>query len=453
MSNLWKGRQPSSPRPGLLLALVVLLALAVRENFALTSIVEVPIRGDIRDYVNYAWNLIHHDIFSLAPPDPATPMPDSYRSPGFPWLIAACMAVLPNSGWYFLALQAQILLGTATVALVGLLGRIWLPGWAALLAAALLALWPHHIAASGALLSEVLFGFTLVAALYLFEQKKWMAAGAMFAFSFLVNPLIALFPPVLAATGWRRFGRRNLTIFMIAFLIPVAAWSARNALMDHNATARTGRLAANLVQGSWPLYHAAYRASFAGIPEAKALLAHMGEEEQLLAENPAEGLREIGHRFARAPMAYLAWYGIQKPWNLWGWNIQMGWGGPYFLEVERSSLERVPVLRAIKQGFEFVNPALTLLMALGIMMTVYSACRQRRTDVGLDICLLALYLTALHAVLQAEPRYANAYRGIEALLVSAALVGLVSAIARRTWRARARNAAGGRTSDGHPSQI
>ena len=432
MNNTGKARQTRPPRAGLLLALIVLLALAVRENFVLTSIVEVPIRGDIRDYVNYAWNLIHHHVFSLAPPSQAAPMPDSYRSPGFPWLIAACMAVLPNAGWYFLALQAQILLGTATVALVGLLGRIWLPGWAALLAAALLALWPHHIAASGALLSEVMFGFTIVAALYLFERQKWAAGGAMFGLSFLVNPLIALIPPLLAALGWRRAGRRNLTIFLVAFLIPVAALSARNAVMDQNATGRTGRLAANLVQGSWPLYHAAYRASFAGIPEAKALLTHIGEEERLLSDHPAEGLRQIGNRFERAPMAYLAWYGIQKPWLLWDWNIQMGWGGPYFLEVEKSSLERVPVLRAINRGFELVNPALTLLMGLGIAMIAYSAWRARRTDVAFDVCLLALYLTAVHAVLQSEPRYANAYRGIEALLVSAAVSGIVAAIGART---------------------
>lgn len=431
MKNIWKGRQPSPPRSGLLLALIVLLALAVRENFVLTSIVEVPIRGDIRDYVNYAWNLVHHHVFSLVPPAEATPIADSYRSPGFPWLIAACMAVLPNAGWYFVALQAQILLGTATVALVGLLGRIWLPAWAALLAAALLALWPHHIAASGALLSEVLFGFTLVAALYLFEQKKWMAAGAMFGFSFLVNPLIALFPPVLAAVRWRRFDRRNLTIFLIIFLIPVAAWSARNALTDQDPSARTGRLATNLVQGSWPLYHAAYRASFAGMPGAKALLVHIGEEEQLLANNPAAGLRQIGQRFQRAPLVYLTWYGIRKPWLLWDWNIQMGWGGPYFLEVEKSSLERVPVLRVISRGFELVNPALTLLMALGITMIAYSAWRARRTEVGFDVCLLALYLTAVHVVLQSEPRYANAYRGIEALLVAAAVSGIVAAIGAR----------------------
>ena len=34
--------------------------------------------------------------------------------------------------------------------------------------------------------------------------------------------------------------------------------------------------------------------------------------------------------------------------------------------------------------------------------------------------LLALYLTGIHDVFQAEPRYANAYRPIEALLIASA---------------------------------
>lgn len=44
----------------LLLALVATLAFLIREYFVLFGIVDQPIRGDIRDYVSYAWNLVEH---------------------------------------------------------------------------------------------------------------------------------------------------------------------------------------------------------------------------------------------------------------------------------------------------------------------------------------------------------------------------------------------------------
>ena len=47
---------------------------------------------------------------------------------------------------------------------------------------------------------------------------------------------------------------------------------------------------------------------------------------------------------------------------------------------------------------------------------------------------LAMYVTLVHVVLQAEPRYAIAYRGLEAILVMTALAWV-----RLIWRARRRS--------------
>ena len=45
---------------------------------------------------------------------------------------------------------------------------------------------------------------------------------------------------------------------------------------------------------------------------------------------------------------------------------------------------------------------------------------------ALATAALALYLTAVHTVLQAEPRYATAYRAIEVLLIATCLQRLAS---------------------------
>ena len=281
------------PRFLLWLALVTLLAAAIREHFVLATIVDHPFVGDVRQYVFYAWNLVHHGVFSLAPPQIAAPPPDAYRSPGYPWLISLCMMLRPNGDWYALMLQAQVLLGTATVALTGMLGRLWLPRWAALWAAALLAFWPHHVAATGALLSEVLFGFTLIAALLLYARGRMPAAGAMFGFSYLVNPLIGLFPIVLALLHKRDFDRRKLVLLLGVFLLPVAALAIRNATIASTPNQQPGRLATNLVQGSWPLYHAAQNDAHLGKAVPMAIMRDIDEEVGLLDANPAAELTAI----------------------------------------------------------------------------------------------------------------------------------------------------------------
>jgi hypothetical protein len=415
------------------LMLVALLALVVREHFVLIARVANPFAGDVRDYAAAAWNLAHHGILSTTQPQAAPPLPDAYRPPGYPWLLALCMRLSPG-GWYALALQVQVLLGTATVVLTGLLGRAWLPRNAALAAAALLALWPHHIVASGALLSEVLFGFALSAALCLHAHGRLAASGAMFGFATLVNPLIALFPPVLALLQRKHWPRRRLCVFLVLFAIPLVSMLARDASVPPDTHNRPGRLAANLVQGSWPLYHAARNDALLGKPIPIAIMRQIDDDARLMDRDPAAGLARLGTRMARDPAGYAAWYALRKPWLLWEWNIRVGIGGPYFLVVRNSPLEREPVLHAITSAYRIATPLLALLMAVGVVAIGIVAVRGRAPSAALATALLVVYLTAVHAILQSEPRYANAYRGFEALMAVAGVLALGQVFVRRRDR-------------------
>lgn len=441
------------PRFALLLFLVVLVAVAIREHFVLATIVDNPIRGDIRDYVFYAWNLVNHGVFGSTPPDAMAPLPDAYRSPGYPWLLALCMTLRPQGAdWYALALQLQVLAGSATVLLSMLLARHWLrPSWA-ILAGLLLALWPHHIAATGALMPEVVFGFSLVAGLYGFargwasRQRIWFVfGGAAFGYAFLVNPLVALFPPCLAAVMWLKRERAGAALLLGVFLLPVAGLALRNAQLDDSARGTRSRVAVNLVQGAWPLYHPAANRFRIGDPIAIEIMQEIERETALLQRDPGAGLGAIASRFRNDPGGYAAWYLWQKPWLLWDWQIRVGASDLSIHRLRNSPFDTSPVLRGYMRALRMANPALTALTlasALGLLLFGW------RRDAWVPAAAtgaLAAYFTGMHMLLQAEPRYAIAYRGIEALLVATALSLLVSWVARRRHASNPRIAASGPT--------
>jgi hypothetical protein len=430
-------------RFGLLACMVVLLALVLREQFVLTGTVDYPIAGDIRDYFSYAWNLVQHGTFSRVPPDTGIPIADAYRSPGFPWLLAACLQLWPQDPnaatlgtWYFAALQIQVLLGTTSVLLTILIARLCAPDAWALVAGLLLALWPHHIAATGTLLSELAFGFALLAGLYCSgmawksdRKSWWIAAGAVFGYAYLINSLILFFPLMLvAAAGWKR-RRTGAALLALVFLLPVALLAWRNAGIPTASDAPIGRAALNFVQGSWPNYHAAHVRYRSGDPVAVAIMDEINREAILLDRHPARGIREIGARLATAPLGYLRWYAWDKPWLLWDWNIRIGHGGFYFQDVLHSPLDRNP-LRSLFRGFKALNPVLTLLALLGGIAVLVAGGKAGTGPASRIVAGLVCYLTLIHVVFQAEPRYANAYRGIEAVMVVMALAWVADRLAR-----------------------
>jgi 4-amino-4-deoxy-L-arabinose transferase-like glycosyltransferase len=419
-----------------LAAIVVLLSWLLREQFVLFTDVEQPIRGDVRQYVAYAWNMIHHHTFSMATPGTAVVTPDAFRGPGYPLFIAGNFLIGGDGeGWYRLTLQLQALLGAATVALTIVLGRSWLSRGAALAAGLFMAIWPHHIAATGAVLSEVLFGFLLILAMYLTVRaisrgSRWLAmvAGAGFAAAYLVNPSILLLP-FFAALLILRTGQTRQALFLVLVPLLVAAgWSLRSANLPEIAD-RPGRATLNLVEGSWPQYHVAE--NYKDIdPIAAQISEQIASEEQLFARSPRRGLAAMSERMAQDPNYYILWYVFRKPWLLWDWNIRIGWGDVYYQKIQHSPLDVNPPLRAIKMTLHVLNPVFFLLALLSGVALLSGALR-RRIDgkqaplAGALVALVCVYATVVHTVFQAEPRFSIPYRSFELLLTSTALAIIV----------------------------
>lgn len=410
---------------------VTLFAWLLREYFINATIVDLPIRGDVRDYVLYAVNLLQHGVFSHASPSAEAPVPDAFRGPGYPWFLFAWMW-LDQERWYALALHAQAVVGALTATATILLGRHWLPWRWALASGLLIAVWPHHVVATASLLTEVWLGFLLTVALLLsaiaikLRSTTWVVfSGVTFSLAALTSLVSLPFPVVMGLIYWRECLRKlGLILVMLGILGPTL-WGIRE--IPESIPGTPSRVEMNVVQGSWPGYHDAYLRRHDD-PAAMALLNEIEAEEQALAMDPRAGIRQIGRRLANESGRYAAWYLLEKPFLLWDWDIRMGAGDVYFHPPHRSPWKSNPTLRALKRGLEMMNP-LMYAGAVAAVMGLLAGWLVRAPWAGPTATATAAffaYITVVHVVFQAEPRYSIAYRPMEMLMSATSLWVLAS---------------------------
>jgi hypothetical protein len=405
---------------------ISLLALVLRLYFLTAAVVDHPIRGDAIQYVTAAWNLIHRHVFSIAPPDSSLIHGDSYRDPGFPAFLAIWLSLFGETGpWYLATLLAQATLGAASITLLMIASRHWIADSWLTAAGLLMAIWPHSVTICSYLLSETLFGFLCALALFLLDiaanrlRYGWFtASGLCFGIAALTNAMLLPFAALLATTLFvlRPTNRRYAIALALSGLVLPFVWQLRNAQLpstDHNAS---GRALLNLVQGSWPEYHSSWRDHvFNRLPDIDHVQEKITNEYNVLHGNITQGLVMMYSRMARAPFHYLAWY-ASKPAHLWGWSIQVGQGDIYVNPTLNSPFIFNPVLRFFEAVCEAFNPLLTALAAWGCFSSLLNS--RRVPVIAVATSLMALYVTTVYSLLQAEPRYAIPFRGMEILLGS-----------------------------------
>ena len=439
-------RAAATDRTLLLSLAVFVLALGLRAGYLLGAHVDVPIRGDILEYWSYAWNMLHHGVFSVAQPAAAVPTPDAWRTPGYPAFLALCLKLGGDEGALALAQWLQVFLSAALAPLAIVFGRRFLPPPWALAAGALVAIWPHLVVFAGTLLSETLFGLMLLLAAMAAERAfaraslSWaLLAGLAAGLAYLVNPILMLFPPALALLlAWRGQGKLA-AVYLLGFALLWGAWALRNASIAP-APGASQRVAVNFVQGSWPEYHSAYNDRTRS-PIAREYNDHIADEGRLFQADPRAGWAAVRERLEGEPGRYLRWYFLQKPWLLWDWNVRIGWGDVYYLETHRSPYERSAVFKAMHAFAKALNPLLFAFALLGGLVAAGQLLRKRDSPAGEGAfplqysALLLAYLTAVHVVLQAEPRYSVPYRPFEILLALAAMATIVARLRARGHRA------------------
>jgi 4-amino-4-deoxy-L-arabinose transferase-like glycosyltransferase len=418
--------------------IVALVALTVRLYYVHTALVDHPLRGDTLQYFAYALNLVDHHVFSLATSDGPV-LPDSFRDPGYSAFLALLVTAFGREQAFYLAtLNVQAALSALTVVIYAVLTRRWLGIRAATVVGLGLAFWPHTITLAGYVLSETLMGFLVAAGLWLTqvatERRHWSlfaAAGLVLAMAALTNAIFAPIPLLFGAIYLVKApaSRRYWAIFTIAAFLPITAWSVRGSLLPEGQTAGD-RVVMNLVQGSWPEYHDAWRLSLQGDSASAAIMAKMDSEYSRFHQDRLAGLSAMVARMSTQPMRYLAWY-VKKPAELWGWQIGIGMGDIYVFPTYNSPLSGTGPLRWITDLLFFAAPLILLLSAVGVLTLLVK--RNGHPPALWLMVTSVVMITAAFTALQCDARYSTPYRGMEWVLAAVAVSNLAS-VAKRSFR-------------------
>ncbi|WP_161970920.1 ArnT family glycosyltransferase [Aerosticca soli] len=431
---------PTLPRPSrisLLIAGLFVFAWLVRWYYVSQAMVLHPVRGDAVDYFNYAQNLWRHHVFSKASPDTPMVLGDSFRDPGYPIFLALGMAFFQSwDHWYAAVLLGQALLGALTVLLLLVTARRWLPTPWLGAAGLLMALWPHSVTMTGYLLTETLFGFLCALALWLsvlaIERRSLtLSAGAGIgcALGALTNATLIPFAPCLAIYLWLRrlASGRMACALVLGFAVLYMPWLIRNANLPAAQSSSHDRALMNLVQGSWPEYHASYRAALLGDSTAITISSAINSEYALLHDQPREGWHAWANRLRSQPWRTLTWY-VSKPALLWGWDIRIGQGDVYVYPTAASPFHTNLAGRIVIALCHAMNPWLGLLALIGCIIVL---CRPSASGTEQPLALLLVMMTAIYTLLQAEPRYSVPLRGEEMVAAMLCLHGIVACLSRR----------------------
>ena len=188
------------------------------------------IGGDSPDYIDIAKNLAFNHAFAFT-------SYDGFSYTAFrPFLYPALIAVFWNENEppITLILIIQVILGSLTVILTYLIARKHFSRFVSVFSALLLALSPMTLKFTAAVLTEVLFTFTLVAACYFWGNKKGVMSGVFFGLTFLTRPIvfpILLLLPLISLLPCFKHSRKLLFTITVFSMLVASPWIVRNSIL------------------------------------------------------------------------------------------------------------------------------------------------------------------------------------------------------------------------------
>jgi 4-amino-4-deoxy-L-arabinose transferase-like glycosyltransferase len=235
---------PANRRQRLWLLVLLAVALVVRLVWALYAAREPTGLHDPFTYLASAHTIAdgggYRFIFDGSP--------TAYFPIGYPGLLAGVVWAVDHTPLADVPKTMGVLqafLGTASVWLVWrIASRLW-DARTGLVAAGIMAVFPGLLLYTGALLSETVFVFLLLAAVAVLVDVPWseralstqrlVAFGVLVGLSALVRPQAVLLLPALALAlliarfGWRR-ALKAAAIALAAAVLTIAPWTVRNAI-------------------------------------------------------------------------------------------------------------------------------------------------------------------------------------------------------------------------------
>jgi 4-amino-4-deoxy-L-arabinose transferase-like glycosyltransferase len=403
------------------LLLVFLIAAWMRFQFIRETINDVYIARDAQQYVNYGRNLLRHWTFSVQS-DKSPPTPDSFRSPGYPILVALSLKTSGEFNYIKTVLYFQALLSALLVPLTFLVGTFYLSFPSAFLAAGLVALSPHLITTTACVLTETLFSFLLLSAVFAFQlwQKKgsiWLACGAavIFGIAYLTNET-ALFLPFIIAFVIMRIKPDNdlivktkkidtaVIVFLAIYSIfPVGWWLRGNCNVPAGAPKGMDRAVVTMSHGAYPGF--IYQDL-----RYKRFPYREDPQQPVFGSSFDNFFKILWPRVQNEPIKYLTWYIVGKPYYLWSWEIIQGAGDIYINPVNSTLFERPGLGRFIKWSVMNLHAPILILALISIPLILMKmrlpesleTSQIRFAVVPITVCL---YFTIVYTIFAPWPRY------------------------------------------------
>lgn len=393
--------------------IVFTVALALRFFYGITLENLDPYRGDSFYYIQYVNNLLEHGVFSKEISE--NPVPDSYWAPGYPFFLALCLKISELIGVHFypFIIFMQAVLGAVIITLTFAVARVFLSATYAFLAASLTAFSPHLMTLGGDILSEILFCVLLLSGIYFYllyikKNTKFLAfvAGVIFGCAYLTNPVALVFPATLIFAHYV-FSKKtssgksvaHIAIFIMCFMAVFLFWNVRNAVsVPDNQKATSDRAFENLVIGAHSDFHRIWRNN----PRDPK---NPGDIDQARYKDDHLGFyKELGSRVVANPFHYLEWYFIQKPLDLWGWDILVGRGGIFVSSPNATLYDKSTLMNV---SLTFMQKAHYWLFGLAIVGLFFL--RKEGSSIKKD-SVLVLYIglisiSAVYVVLHSDARY------------------------------------------------
>ena len=239
--------------------------------------------------------------------------PSAYFPPGFPYLLAAVDLIAGNTGARGAAIHSarisQAVLGTATVALIGLLAFELFGEAVALVALGVAAIYPVLVELSAAIVAENLMTALILAATWAALRARraahpyrWIAAaGVLTGLATLahVNSIVIILP--LGFAAWRaRPGWSAPAVALACALVTLIPWMVRDAVELHGFIPVTDESGITLVG----TYNRA-SASYAPVPYKWRVYYGIPGERRLIRESPRLTEPALSSRLESQALGYI----------------------------------------------------------------------------------------------------------------------------------------------------
>ncbi len=430
------------------LLLILAVGMFLRLGTADLTVVDHPVRNDAKDYVAYAWNLKFYDVYSrdiskVNGSEVLAPEPDDIRPPAYPWMLRLLLGSKVDLAFWSRVTHVQAWIAGLTLLCSTLLAMELLGAWAGLWLGVLVSISPHQSVYVPYLLTETLYGATLMLSLGLgvlsLRARRWrwrcvwaVLAGVLFGVTCLVRPTLNQWVPVLLLflllPQVRRF-HREIFVFSFGFMLMMAPWWARNELTLHKLS-DSSQMVGTVQNGSYPDF------MFNDLPKSFGYPYWYDPDAARIGSSWVNEFSDLRAKFARRPVAMIKWYLVGKTIYFFHWSTPDGWHDMFVYPVFRSPWLTDPAFILI---MAIVGGLYGPLMVCGVLGTLVAFAPRTRTLFGAAktdglrlLALLHLFAIGVHVAGAPFARYSVPFRPVTFLLAVFLLVWIARSYA--AWK-------------------